>query len=159
MRKKDLLNQNITLFEQLRKIELENTSLRKKNKALQNEIDILNEKLQEKNREEVISEPLAKLEDKVIDSAVLLDDATVYGADIIGKIVLKATEYNSKLSVDTTPDSRTLINLILGKTEFAKSEILSAISDDCGIETKKNKINTIMTEAFEYFESVMGQIG
>ncbi len=158
MRKKDLLSQNIMLFEQLRKVELENTSLRKKNKALENEIETLNIKLQDMNREEVISQPLAKLEEKVTDAAVFLDDETQYGADVIGKIVLKATEYNSKLGYDSVKDSRTLINLILGKTEIAKAEILSVISGDCNLSTKKSKIDTIMNETFEYFESVMAQI-
>ena len=52
MRKKDLINQNIMLFEQLRKVELENTSLRKKNKSLEKEVAELNEKLMEIRFEE-----------------------------------------------------------------------------------------------------------
>ncbi|MBQ8203103.1 MAG: hypothetical protein IJZ75_02335 [Clostridia bacterium] len=157
MRKKDLLNQNVMLFEQLRKVELENTALRKKNKSLEGEIEALNKKIEDLTAKPVYSEPLIALEEKITETAVL-DDATSYGADAIGKIVLRATEYNGKLSENTTADSRTLINLILGRTEISKSEILAVVSDDCGFDTKKSRIHTIMNEAFEYFESVMAQI-
>lgn len=154
MRKKDLLNQNIMLFEQLRKVELENTSLRKKNKSLEKELDELGIKIKE----------LQFKETEVIDTETNepvnpeLDDSTSYGSEIIGKIVLKATELNGELSINSSPDNLTLINLILGKTEISKSEILAIVSDDCNIETKKSKIDTVKNQAFEYFESVMAQI-
>ena len=158
MRKKDLLNQNIILFEQLRKVELENTSLRKKNKALEKELEELSDKVKELE----FKPPVAVVtSDVTTQEAVVntdLDDETAYGSEIIGKIVLKATELNSNLSVNSSPDNVTLINLILGKTEISKSEILAIVSDDCSIETKKSKIDTVKNQAFEYFESVMAQI-
>lgn len=158
MRKKDLLNQNIILFEQLRKVELENTSLRKKNKALEKELEELSDKVKELE----FKPPVAVVtSDVTTQEAVVntnLDDETAYGSETIGKIVLKATELNSNLSVNSSPDNVTLINLILGKTEISKSEILAIVSDDCSIETKKSKIDTVKNQAFEYFESVMAQI-
>ena len=158
MRKKDLLNQNIILFEHLRKVELENTSLRKKNKALEKELEELSDKVKELE----FKPPVAVVtSDVTTQEAVVntdLDDETAYGSEIIGKIVLKATELNSNLSVNSSPDNVTLINLILGKTEISKSEILAIVSDDCSIETKKSKIDTVKNQAFEYFESVMAQI-
>lgn len=157
MRKKDLINQNIMLFEQLRKVELENTSLRKKNKSLEKEVAELNEKLMEIRFEET------KIVESEVDTSKLsavseLDESVSYGSNTIGEIVLKATELNSELSVNSSPDNITLINLILGRTEISKSEILSIVSDDCSIETKKSKIDTVKNQAFEYFESVMAQI-
>ncbi len=158
MRKKDLLNQNIILFEQLRKVELENTSLRKKNKALEKELEELSDKVKELE----FKPPVAVVtSDVTTQEAVVntdLDDETAYGSETIGEIVLKATELNSNLSVNSSPDNVTLINLILGKTEISKSEILAIVSDDCSIETKKSKIDTVKNQAFEYFESVMAQI-
>lgn len=158
MRKKDLLNQNIILFEQLRKVELENTSLRKKNKALEKELEELSDKVKELE----FKPPVAVVtSDVTTQEAVVntdLDDETAYGSETIGKIVLKATELNSNLSVNSSPDNVMLINLILGKTEISKSEILAIVSDDCSIETKKSKIDTVKNQAFEYFESVMAQI-
>lgn len=158
MRKKDLLNQNIILFEQLRKVELENTSLRKKNKALEKELEELSDKVKELE----FKPPVAVVtSDVTTQEAVVntdLDDETAYGSETIGKIVIKATELNSNLSVNSSPDNVTLINLILGKTEISKSEILAIVSDDCSIETKKSKIDTVKNQAFEYFESVMAQI-
>lgn len=158
MRKKDLLNQNIILFEQLRKIELENTSLRKKNKALEKELEELSDKVKELE----FKPPVAVVTSAVTTQEAVvntdLDDETAYGSETIGKIVLKATELNSNLSVNSSPDNVTLINLILGKTEISKSEILAIVSDDCSIETKKSKIDTVKNQAFEYFESVMAQI-
>lgn len=157
MRKKDLLNQNIMLFEQLRKVELENTSLRKKNKSLEKELDELKIKIQELQFKtiEAISPEINVVCEKI---PLELDDATSYGSETIGKIVVKATELNGELSVNSSPDNVTLINLILGKTEISKSEILAIVSDDCNIETKKSKIDTVKNQAFEYFESVMAQI-
>ena len=158
MRKKDLLNQNIILFEQLRKVELENTSLRKKNKALEKELEELSDKVKELE----FKPPVAVVTSAVTTQEAVvntdLDDETAYGSETIGKIVLKATELNSNLSVNSSPDNVTLINLILGKTEISKSEILAIVSDDCSIETKKSKIDTVKNQAFEYFESVMAQI-
>lgn len=158
MRKKDLLNQNVLLFEQLRKVELENTSLKKKIKSLENEIQLLNNKFDEQSREETSSYNLSVPENNTADNSVVIDDETQYGADIIGKIVVRATECNNILSLNSKADSRTLINLILGKTELAKADVLSVISDDCNFDTKKSKMDTIMNEAFEYFESVMAQV-
>ena len=158
MRKKDLLNQNVLLFEQLRKVELENTSLKKKIKSLESEIATLNNKICEQSREEVPVDNLLFSEEKEVDNTINIDADTQYGADIIGKIVVRATECNNTLSLNTKADSRTLINLIIGKTEISKADILSVISDDCNFDTKKNKMDTIMNEAFEYFESVMAQI-
>lgn len=154
MRKKDLLNQNIMLFQQLRKVELENTSLRKKNKSLEKELDELGIKIKELQFKE--TEVIDTETNEPVNSE--LDDSTSYGSEIIGKIVLKATELNGELSINSSPDNVTLINLILGKTEISKSEILAIVSNDCNIETKKSKIDTVKNQAFEYFESVMAQI-
>lgn len=157
MRKKDLINQNIMLFEQLRRVELENTSLKKRNNLLEKEISEFKytiEQFSHQKTEEVMPEI------EIIESVneTFIDDAMAYGSEIIGKIVLKATELNGELGLKSSPDSLTLINLILGKTEISKSEILTIISDDCSFETKKSKIDTVKNQAFEYFESVMAQI-
>ena len=95
MRKKDLINQNIMLFEQLRKVELENTSLRKKNKSLEKEVAELNEKLMEIRFEETKIVDYNVVEYKTA-SILNLDESVSYGSNTIGEIVLKATELNSE---------------------------------------------------------------
>ena len=50
-----------------------------------------------------------------------------YGAKVIGQIVVSAAEYSNKLTIGSNSSQKELVNLILGKTEVAKSEILAGI--------------------------------
>ena len=81
-----------------------------------------------------------------------------YGAKVIGKIVVSAAEYSNKLSVGGTDKNKELLNLILGKTEIAKAEILAVIEGDDTLQVKSMKMDQIAVESIEYFESVAAQI-
>ena len=50
-----------------------------------------------------------------------------------------------------------MVNLILGRTEVAKSEILKIISLDISLEEKKELINEQYKSAEDYFISVEAQ--
>ncbi|MCQ2440809.1 MAG: hypothetical protein MJ076_02790 [Clostridia bacterium] len=154
MRKKDLLNQNMSLFEQLQKAKLEISRMRKEIALKNAEIESLKKKtgncVAEIECKEQPKEDNKKSEE--------LPQDVEYGAEIIGKIVVSATDYSNKLTAGGETKYRELVNLILGRTEVAKSDILSVISTDEIIDWKKEKINGIMENTLEYFESVMAQI-
>lgn len=158
MRKKDLIKQNLTLFEELQKSKLELSELKKQLKKSVDEIDVLKSEISNiKTIEPEITEPMRRLEEKVILSASFKPDME-YGAKAIGQIVVSAANYSNKLTADGNDSYKELVNLILGKTEIAKSEILGVVETDDSTEIKTSKIDKIVTDANEYFESVIAQI-
>ena len=50
-----------------------------------------------------------------------------------------------------------LLNLILGRTEVAKSEILNIASSEVSLENKMQMMDAARDEAIEYFKSIMEQ--
>ena len=56
-----------------------------------------------------------------------------------------------------TENSKELLNLILGRTEVAKAEILKTVSSDIAFDEKKAKIDAEYESAKDYFESVIRQ--
>lgn len=158
MRKKDLIQQNLTLFDNLQKTELQVNELKKQLKAYSDEIKNLKAELSKSQQEQpIVTEPMKRLEEKVITSANLKPDVE-YGAKVIGDIVICAADYSNKLTLGGDNSHKELLNLILGKTEVAKSEILSVTGTDEAYEVKCAKIDQIATVTKEYFESVLAQI-
>ena len=98
-----------------------------------------------------------ELEKKVINQAKFTDEEK-YGASSIGKIVIKATACCNKLtSANDGYDPKELVNLILGRTEVAKAEILRIVNSDLEAERKSELIDDCKKSAEDYFESVMAQ--
>lgn len=160
MRKKKLIEQNLSLFESLQKTQRELSELKKVFDQNMQEIKYLKSQLEEAKEAQndaVVTEPLRRLEEKVITNATLKPDME-YGARVIGKIVVSAAEYSNKLTIGGTDKHRELVNLILGKTEIAKAEILSVIETDDTLDIKCLKIDQIAADSQEYFESVAAQI-
>lgn len=158
MRKKELIRQNLSLFEELQKAKLETSDLKKQLKKYSDEIDALKSQLSDMKSEETEhTEPMRRLEEKVISSAAVDPDMD-YGAKAIGKIVVSAANYSNRLTADGNDSYKELVNLILGKTEIAKSEILAVVESDNLPEQKASKIDAIVNEADEYFKSVSAQI-
>ena len=158
MRKKDLIQQNLTLFDSLQKTQIELGELKKQLKSYADEINRLKTEISKSEAEKTeVTEPMRRLEEKVITNATLKPDME-YGAEVIGKIVVLAAEYSNKLSLGGDDSKKELLNLILGKTELAKAEILSVIEADDALEVKKLKMDQIAAVSKEYFESVAAQI-
>lgn len=157
MRKNDLIAANSELFsrneELLRtvenlKIEIEN--LRQEI----NDVTIDKENLESKLN---ATPPLKALEEKMTSKASVSKE-TEYGGAVIGKIVVSATKYcNLLTSLPENSMTKEQINLILGRTEVAKSEILRELSRDTDFEEKKIAINALKESAEEYFKGVMAQ--
>ncbi len=158
MRKKVLIEQNLALFEQLQKAQLEVNELKKTLKGYDEKMAKLEDELEElRKAEEVQTAPLKKLEEKVIANANLKPDVE-YGAKIIGEIVVSATNYSNNLTAGGESANRELVNLILGKTEVAKSEILNIVSGEASLDVKQSLIDSVRDDAQEYFKSVMAQL-
>lgn len=160
MRKKKLIEQNLSLFEDLQKTQRELNDLKRLLSQNAEEIKSLKTQLEmskETKTEPQVTEPMRRLEEKVITNATLKPDME-YGAKIIGTIVVSAAEYSNKLTLGGDDSRKELVNLILGKTEMAKAEILSVIETTETFDVKCAKIDQIAAVAKEYFESVAAQI-
>ena len=155
MRKKLLLEQNIQLFDRLTAAESEIKRLKKELEEEKRRTAALKEenaRLTENKGS--TAAPLKILESKVIKQAGITPD-TDYGAAVIGKTVVAAAKYCEQLK--TRDNAKELINLILGRTEVAKAEILKTVSSDIAFDEKKAKIDAEYESAKDYFESVIRQ--
>lgn len=126
--------------------------IKRENEVLHSEL----EKLKKESEVTVVSAPLKALEEKVLNSAV--NRETEYGASVIGEIVVSAAKNCNRLTSEPSAEKRELVNLILGRTEVAKAEILKIVSAEDTFESKKNSIIREKTAAEDYFQSVMAQI-
>ena len=154
MRKKLLLEQNIQLFDRLTAAESEIKRLKKELEEEKRRTAALKEenaRLTE-NRGSTAA-PLKILESKVIKQAGITPD-TDYGAAVIGKTVV-AAKYCEQLK--TRDNAKELINLILGRTEVAKAEILNIVTTDNDDEEKRRLIDEQLALAEDYFASVTAQ--
>lgn len=158
MRKKKLLKLSEDLFNRLDASQIALEDTKKENRQLKEKIEILEKEIEELKKAQVQSEPLKQLEDKVKKQADFPSD-TEYASQTIGKIVISAATYCNKLtSVSENNDVKELINLILGRTEIAKAEILKIVSENTDFSQKKELIDAQKSLAEDYFNSVMAQI-
>ena len=161
MRKKKLIEQNLSLSDNLQKTQAELSELKNLLNKNAEEIKTLKAKIDKANEQSVtepaVTEPMRRLEEKVIAAATLKPDME-YGATVIGKIVVSAAEYSNKLTFGGDDSKKELVNLILGKTEMAKAEILSVILTEDSFDVKCSKMDQIAVVTKEYFESVLAQI-
>ena len=157
MRKKELLNQNVSLYNQLQKALIDNNELNKVISQKDNEIIHLKSEIERIKNRPNVTESFKRLEDKMIFSAGI-DKDFEYGSEVIGKIVVSSTEYCNKIALLNHPDSKEMINLILGKTEVSKSDILNIVSSELDTDKKESAINIIEYNTIEYFKSVYAQI-
>lgn len=158
LRKKDLLLQNEALFDKLNKAQAENHSLKKQVAQLSKEIEELKVKSAEATEpENKVQEdtPLKHIEEKVVVKELNADFD--YASKVIGEIVVSSASYSNQLTADGNTAYKELVNLILGRCEIAKGEILAAVCSECDNATKIQLINSVKSEAEEYFLSVMAQ--
>ncbi len=157
MRKKELIKLNEQLFDRAENAMRAAEELKAENSSLLSKIEELEKKIQELSERKEPSAPLKTIEEKLVNQVKLKED-TEYGASIIGKIVISATKYCNELTVSLeTSAAKELVNLILGRTEVAKAEILKAVASSMPIENKKAMIDSEMISAEDYFRSVMAQ--
>ncbi|MBR6743568.1 MAG: hypothetical protein IKL94_03660 [Clostridia bacterium] len=92
------------------------------------------------------------------EKVILPDSIMEFGAEIIGKIVIESAKYADLVAASVSPDKKELLNLIMGKSEVCKAEILNIVTGSASNETKISLINSQLSEAVDYFKSVAAQI-
>lgn len=162
MNSKLLIKQNRELFDKLQIANLNCRRLTEENVALKEKIQFLTEQLANKKEEDVIKAEEAVVTDEVVtetveEEKVELSPEIEYGSKIIGEIVMSATYHSNLLGTAGKDNLKELLNLILGRTEVAKSQILNIVSSDVSIENKMQMIDSERDDAIEYFKSIMEQ--
>ena len=157
MRKKELLLQNTQLFDKITMYEMQISKLKQELAKKNAEIEELNKKIDGISESKEEPKPFEKLEEKVMKLASSKKQFD-YGAQVIGKIVVAGARYCNRLTDNSSlANAKELMNLILGRTEVAKSEILKIVSSGYDEELKKEKIDAEYEKAVDYFDSVMAQ--
>ena len=171
MNKKLLLNQNRELFDKLQLSNLNCKRLREENQMLNEKLLILTNKINELenqrfNQNEVTSpketleaapQEIEETDEEVFEEEIVLSNEIEYGSKIIGEIVMNAAMSSNRLGEMGKTNTKELLNLILGRTEVAKSDILNIICSEDTLETKKELIDKEKIYAEDYFCSVLAQ--
>ena len=169
MRKKQYIELTENLTQRLKNEKQINDELRAENEALNKELAELREQIVALSKAEepvVDAEPIAIKPQTVIEpekkavsfGEVELSSGVSDGAKIIGKIVLKSAEYCNKLTdVGASENAKELVNLILGRTEVAKGEVLRLSNLDIDPKERYLAMERELNEAEDYFKSVMAQ--
>lgn len=150
LRKVKLIKQNEELFSELENLRRKNSDLEEELKSLKKEIEEL--KSEKSDTVNPLKTPIEHIEDKVADIGIE-ENASQYGAKAIGRIVVSQANAASHFS-DESGSSREKLNLILGKAEVSKAEILKAVSEDADFNLKKVKIDSIVQKTLEYFSNI-----
>lgn len=157
LRKKELYDANDELFRRNEELLLKIADLKKVISNLKDE----NQELEMQNRELDMklnsTNPLRDLEKKVT-SRVSVSKETEYAATVIGKIVVIGAKYcNILTALPESSITKEQVNLILGRTEVAKAEILKITESDIEFDDKKIAMDAKAVEVEEYFNSIMAQ--
>ena len=157
MREKEILEQNELLFKRLGdakgEIEQLKAQLEKNNEILRK----IKAETEAKEKEKAASEPLKQLEKKIQKNAVSLKPDLQFASEMIGQIVIESARFSNMLVADGETKYKELVNLILGRAEVAKSEILTITNKKIPLEQKKQEITAVKENAIEYFGDVMAQ--
>lgn len=78
-----------------------------------------------------------------------------YASKLIGKIVLESAKANCLLASDENVAKKELVNLVVGKTEVTKSEILDTVTAQISDEEKKKIMDIKFKECLDYFSGVI----
>jgi len=82
-----------------------------------------------------------------------------YASGIIGKTVVEATRVCNGLGAINDCDKKELVNLVLGRTEVLKAEVLKILNSDNDFEQKKDLMQKEQESAYDYFDSIKAQMG
>ena len=157
MRKKDIIQLNAQLFEKAERLQLANEELRLENVGLKAKIEQLTLKIDKRASQTSNTEIPEAIQENM--DVVTVDKPTELGSQIIGKIIVSATQYCNQITAGNTENSKELVNLILGRTEVAKAEILQIVENtELSIELVNELSLQEQASAEDYFKSVLAQI-
>lgn len=161
MRKNELLKLNYELYGDLERLKCDFEELKKENIKLKEKLNALqsNDNTEASLKEtEADNIEKSKSESTETENSDFFTPLAEYSAAVIGKAVIEAARLCGKLSADKASNTaREQINLILGRCEVAKSEILEILSSDKGDELKRTLIDDEFTSTSNYFAGVMAQ--
>ena len=80
------------------------------------------------------------------------------GAKIIGKAVIEATKICNLITEKGGESSKELVNLVLGRCEVLKAEILAICCCEANYNQKIDMMETERAAAYDYFNSILAQI-
>ena len=165
MRKKILLEQFDSLSSAYEKCFYELSELKKEKEKLLETISELEEKLAKTQEGFSVNTEIdtkTDEEEEIVPTNEIevptLDDAMEYGAEIIGKIVVESARYSDMVNDKPSENTKDLINLIMGKTEICKAEILTIATRELDYNTKRDLMDSQLNDAIDYFKSVLAQI-
>lgn len=167
MNKNLLIKQNRQLFDKLHISELSNKRLKDEISSLKDIVAQLQAEIEQlkdaKFNNETITDTIAEMPIEAPEQTepqtneVVLSEDIEYGSKIIGEIVIEAALTSNKIKENNHPDLKELVNLILGKTEVSKGEILNIVSSEVSLSAKIQMIDDVKTQTFEYFKSILEQ--
>lgn len=124
-------------------------------KQMENEIKRY-KMMENKTKEEVKAENIEEIPQK--ETPKFSEDFE-FASYIIGKVVVESTKICNQLTLDNqTAERYELVNLILGRTEVLKAEILKILNSETEFETKKELMKSEQNSAYDYFNSIKAQI-
>ena len=100
------------------------------------------------------------IENQASEQEPVVSEEFEYAASVIGKTVVKSTKVCNELALTNGEiDTKELVNLVLGRTEVLKAEILKILNSDNDFEQKKDLMQKEQNDAYDYFDSIKAQIG
>lgn len=171
MRKKELINENKIISEELQRIKIDNDALTiQLNKKLE-EIDLLYKKVEELNTllaakikelSEVLEEN-ASLKAKMVgieedDETQEEQDILEYGAVIIGKVIVSGAEYTIRMESDDQERIDAFAQEILDRVESVKREVLSIIFSDISYDRMCQLMEHEYQSAINFFDRVVARV-
>lgn len=179
MKKSELIKQNSLLINKLHIANLSIERLKKQVAALETEKIRLNTLLSSaddticllksqtskpkvENSESVsdFPEEIADNKNDVADGnndTVELDADMSYASSAVGEIVMHSLKFADRLSATEKENKKELLNLLLGRTEVAKSEILNVVMSDASYDAKRSMVDSVVSETVEYYKSILEQ--
>ena len=166
MNKTLLMKQNNDLFNRIQQLKNQNEKLSLENKKLKLKLEDCLNKINELELSKTVNLPVIPEENinpvleepkKEEPQEINLNEEILLGSQTIGDIIIKATGYINRLDESNYPNKKELVNLILGRTEIAKAEILNIVSSGVSLDSKKELMTTQFNEALEYFKSILEQ--
>ncbi len=160
MRKKELQKLYEQAYDRISRLTVELEDIKSENVKLKSKIEELEIKKEIEYTQDIIqTEPIDIIVEEKVNNIPEISSEREIGAQAIGRIIVNAAKYCNRLTdMGENKDIKELINLILGRTEVAKAEILNIVSERSSIEEMNVKINKEEAEAEDYFASVLGQI-
>lgn len=93
-----------------------------------------------------------------MEEKAILSQEMKIGAKVIGEAVIEAAKICNTITEKGGENSKELVNLVLGRCEVLKAEILAIALCEVGFQQKQEMMQTEQTAAYDYFNSILAQI-